>query len=493
MRIAARIVVAALTASLTLAGAAVPAAAKAKVATPTVSGPVTGGKGQPTLIFTTFDPASVGYVKEEYFLEGTATSYSRAAPFGPDGKWTVRPAGSAPYKTRIVVCRPANQKDFDGTVFVEWLNVTAGFDSAPDWVLAHRQIIRSGAAWVGVSAQANGVQGGQNAVAGRPAGGLKASDPERYGTLSHPGDEYSYDIFSQAGLAASGKTQPDPLGNLKVKRVIAIGESQSAFFLVTYVDAVQPVTGVYDGFLIHSRGKSGAALDSSSVPETAAIRSDVDVPVLTFQTETDLTGLGYLAARQKDSKRFRLWEVAGAAHADAYTAGVGFGDTGDGAAERRLLHPAQIGGGPLNCSSPINSGPAFAVLDAAVFHLERWVRDGTPPPKSPRLEATSDPEPAITRDDHGNAKGGIRTPLLDAPTMTLDGEHNAGGTFCDLFGNTKPFDGATLAQLYPTHEAYVKAFDAAADKAVKAGFLLEPEAERFKQAAAQIDLGLPTD
>jgi hypothetical protein len=475
------------------------AAAKTASDTPTVTGPVTGGKGVPTLISTIFEPASVGYVYEEYFLEGTATSYTPTKPFGPNGKWKVKAADAAPYKTRIVVWRPESAKSFDGTVFVEWLNVSAGFDTGPDWLSAHNQILRSGAAYIGVSAQEVGVQGGQGLVASEPSGGLKLSDPERYGTLSHPGDVYSYDIFSQTGVVARGKADLDPLGDLKVKRVIATGESQSAFRMVTYVNAVHPLAGVFDGFLVHSRGASGASIgespargeDDPSMPETAAIRSDTDVPVLTFQTETDLTRLGYLPARQKDSKRFRLWEVAGTSHADAYTAGVGFSDTGDGKAEQTLLAPDVVGGGVLNCSAPINTGPAFAVLNAGLDHLERWVRSGKAPPKSPRFEATSDPEPALVRDEHGNVKGGIRTGPLDVPLATVDGESNEGGSFCGLFGNTKRFDAATIAQLYPSHDDYVTKFDAATDKAVKAGFLLEDEATNYKNAAAAIDIGVP--
>ena len=46
----------------------------------------------------------------------------------------------------------------------------------------------------------------------------------------------------------------DVLGGLVPEHVIAIGESQSAGRLVTYVNAVHPVADIYDGFLIHSRG-----------------------------------------------------------------------------------------------------------------------------------------------------------------------------------------------------------------------------------------------
>ena len=40
--------------------------------------------------------------------------------------------------------------------------------------------------------------------------------------------------------------------------------------------------------------------------------------MLTFQSETDVVMLGGGRARQPDSERFRLWELAGAAHFDTY-------------------------------------------------------------------------------------------------------------------------------------------------------------------------------
>ena len=457
---------------------------------PTITGPVTGGTGNINLVAP---PVSLhpGYVGQEFFIAGAARSYTPTAPLGPDGRWNVRPAGSAPYKTRIVVYRPADPKRFSGTVFVEWLNVSAGFESAPDWGSTHNWITRSGAAWVGVSAQAAGVQGGTPTVGGVPAGGLKAADPARYGSLSHPGDAYSYDIFSQAGRAVDARSGVRPLGGLHARHVIAMGESQSAFRMVTYINAVNPLAHVYDGFLVHSRGASGAGLGSSAtsgigdagVPATTAIR-DTDVPVLTFETETDLLSLGYLAARQPDSRSFRLWEVAGTSHADAYTGSVGFGDNGDGRAELTLLDPTRANGGPLGCAQPINSGPAFAVLSAAMANLNRWVRIGLPPRPAPRLVAAADG--TLVRDAVGNAEGGVRTPLVDVPVATLTGLRNAGGSFCSLFGTTTPLDAATLARLYPTHDQYVRAFERATLRSELSGWLLPTEAKHFVDAARQL-------
>src|SRR5262249_5902377 len=162
------------------------------------------------------------------------------------------------------------------------------------------ELIRGGYAWVGVSAQFVGVEGGPGlvAVVSLP---LKTVDPARYGTLHHPGDSFSYDIFSQAAQAIRHPSGANPLGDLKVKRLIASGESQSAFRMVNYIDAIHPIAHVYDGYFVHSRGSFAAPLSESpertiTVPGTAAIRSDIDVPVLTFETESDLTFLGYVAA-----------------------------------------------------------------------------------------------------------------------------------------------------------------------------------------------------
>ena len=399
----------------------------------------------------------------------------------------------------MAIWKPANAADFNGTVFVEWLNVSPGFDNPPDWLSAHNQIIREGAAWVGVSAQMASVTGSQviQTAGAPPAGGLIGADAARYGSLHHPGDAFSYDVFTQAGEAVRGKGHgPNPLAGYHVKHVIAMGESQSAFRMTTYVDAIQPIAKVYDGFLIHSRGGQAAPFGvqtlgqaDPTVPSIARIRPDVGVPVMTVETETDLIRLGYLPAQQRDSKNFRLWEVAGTSHADAYFE-RSLSDLGDGSAEAAMLDPAQASGGRLGCSENVNEGAAYEVVSAALVGLEKWVRTGTPPAKAPRMKTTgTGAAAAIVRDEHGIARGGVRGPIVDAPIATNDGLPNGGGSMCFLFGHTKPFDAATLATLYPNGAAdYVKAFDKAADKAVKVGFWLKPGADLWKAAARQIKL-----
>lgn len=463
----------------------------ATVASPIIDGPVGGGAGVPFVATTVFDLAAVGYTRAEYFISGTATAYSAAAELSEDGKWTVEPNETAAFRTRILVHRPIDGNRFNGTVVVEWLNVSGGRDAAPDWIYTHTELVRSGYAWVGVSAQIVGVEGG-GSMLGLPGTPLKTADPERYGTLVHPGDSFSYDIFSQAGQALRNPRGPAPLGDLRIAALLAAGESQSAFRMVTYINAIHHRARIYDGYLVHSRGGgglSGAPLSEApqpriAVPAAARTRDDLDAPVLTLQTETDLTILESVAARQPDTAAFRLWEVAGTAHADTYVGGIGATDLGNSPdAARLVLTQSAVPG--VTCRLPINSGPHHFVAKAALSALNRWVHLGTPPPSAPRIAASAAPPYTIERDPYGNARGGIRTPQVDVPIATLTG-NGRGSIVCLLFGTTTPFDVETLAELYPTAEDYVSAFNAATDRAMQAGFILAPDAELMKAAAADV-------
>ncbi|MFJ9558417.1 alpha/beta hydrolase domain-containing protein [Streptomyces fuscichromogenes] len=459
---------------------------------PIVTGPVTGGAGVVQMYGTAFDPAQVGYEQSEYFVSGAASSYTPVNSLTTDGKWSVAPAGTADYTTRVVVERPKDPKRFNGTVVVEWLNVTGGVDVGTTWIQAHNELVREGYAWVGVSAQAVGV----NAA--------KTADPVRYAALSHPGDSYSYDIFTQAGQAVRNSAAT-VLGGLQPRTLLAVGESQSAFRLTTYTDAVQPTASVYDGILLESRGGAAAVTAPLSqvpqadvpVPAGLLVRTDLRVPVLTFETETDLLDLGYLAARQPDSARFRLWEVAGTAHADTYITPVGPTDIGDGqgdvAAFNTLIDPPATPDPThpqVSCPTPINAGQAHYVLEGAFHALNTWVATGVAPAPAPRLEIdTSGSTPTFVLDTNGNVKGGIRTPSVDAPVATLSGLGQEGSFFCTLFGTTVPFDAAKLAELYPSHARFVSSWAASTTRAALAGYIRPADAAALIKAAAGSTVG----
>ncbi len=436
-----------------------------------VSGPVNPPSDISLLIGP--DAAALGYERSEFFLAGVANSYTPTAPLGTDGKWQVAPnpdpATRAPYRTRFVVYRPTDPAKFNGTVVVEWLNVTSGVDIPSDWLFAHNEYVRSGAAYVGVSAQLVGVTA------------LKASGP-RYASLVHPGDSHSYDIFTHAGQRV--RDNPTVLGGLTPEVLIAAGESQSAGRLVTYVNAIHPLANVYDGFMVHSRGAGGSALTqaplpTTSVPSPAPIRNDLADPVMVVQAEGDV--INSIGVRQPDTPKFRLWELAGTSHFDAYTLTVSTIDVGDGSGAvamfDRMRNPPDVG-----CGNKINAGPHHWLLQTAYSALDTWVRTGTGPAAGQPLVVASTGPTVLARDWVGNALGGVRTPHVDVPIATLQGT-NTGPGFCRLFGSTIPFTTQQLAALYPTHEAFVTQYASALDDAVTNGFILPEDAPELLAAA----------
>ena len=494
MRLRFRLAGAGAAATFALAVVAATSVAPAAAADATVT-PATGGMGVPTVSTTKFDLAEVGYEQSEFLLAGTAQSYSAApdAPLTNDGKWSVTAGDPQPYTTRLVVYRPTDAKKFNGTVVVEWLNVSGGLDAGPDWVMTHTELVRSGYAWVGVSAQAAGL----NAT--------KSSDAARYEKLSHPGDSYSYDMFSQAGRAVRSDEQV--LDGLHPKALLAAGESQSAARMVTYLDAVAKTAHVYDGYFVHSRGATGSPIQGSpppltgtappdqpppvTVPSPTQIRSDLDVPVFVVQTETDVFNSN-TTARQPDTKTYRLWEVAGTAHYDEYGLTFGMTDTGDGQAAAQLLAAMQAPTkdpipGTITCNLAINTGPAHWALNAAISQLNRWVTKKVAPPIAPRLETLTIAPVTYALDASGNARGGVRSPQVDVPIAALGGTTNTGnpplGTFCRLFGTTVPFTPEQLAAAAPTHDEFVARWKKATAAAVKNGYLLAADAQELNDAA----------
>ena len=122
-------------------------------------------------------------------------------------------------------------------------------------------------------------------------------------------------------------------------------------------------------------------------------------------------------------------------------------------------------------------------MRAAFSALNAWVADGTQPPHSPAIKVVGGC--TIARDAHGDAIGGIRTPAVDVPTESLSGEYDPNkSVICSLFGSRAPFTAATLKQLYPTHADYVDKVRASAAAAVRAGFLLAPDARDDRPAGA---------
>lgn len=442
--------------------------AAAEVPNPAVSGPIAAtavpGTASRDYIFFSADHdlAAMGFVEEEFFISGTANRYVTSGT----STGMVQDSGH-PYATRIVVRRPADPAKFNGTVLVEWVNVTNGFDAENVWFFAWEHILRAGYAWVGVSAQRVGVDR------------LKSWSPARYGALdvttggAITNDALSYDIFSQAGKAVRSPAGIDVLGGLRPKTILATGESQSASRLATYVNAVMPLGNVYDGVLL---------LSNFGQP----VRSDPVAPVWKVLFEWDLA-TGEASRRQPDSDRYHTWEVAGTAHVDHHLR-----LSREPLELRDLLVSSEANLAPT-CAQPLIGSrvPNHYVFDAAIDHMVRWVRHGKRPPAGPQVEIAAfnaNGSAVIARDANEMALGGIRLSQLEVPTARNVGQ-NSGAGACARWGYHLPFDVETLNALYPKRTDYLSEVIRVTRQNLRKGYLLLPDAQATVAEALQSGVG----
>jgi hypothetical protein len=400
------------------------------------------------------DLAKFGYSEKEFFFSGTTAL--------------------GPYTSRMIVRRPIDAKRFNGTVIVEWLNASAGFDMDVDFPSLVPLIAKDGYAYVGVSAQQVTIEF------------LAKRDVVRYGRLkmtdAMPAQPAAFEVFSQAGMALrKNGNGDDPLSGLRAARLIAIGQSQSSSRLMTFINTVHGMTlePVYDAFLPHSGGSAPTRFPA---------------PILKLNSENEAPG--YFAWRNVSNSNYRYWEVAGSSHQPL-----------EGAENVLRLLTIARGGGP-KCPYPLRGpgGPARVdpVLRSAVSHLDVWLRTGQAPPTGPVMEmVASEKDPkvgVIQRDKYGNALGGIRLPQQEVPTG-----RNGPAYACSsqTFPQFDPFDGnadagkdptdtyiepANLKALYKNNDDYFKKFTAAAKVAEQQGFLLKADVERLLGEAKTVKI-----
>ncbi|ANH38742.1 hypothetical protein I601_2318 [Nocardioides dokdonensis FR1436] len=411
---------------------------------PRLSAPPGGLHGHP-LWDSWHDLEPFGYTESELLVSGTATS--------ADG------ASTAPYTTRVVITRPQQRRDFNGTVLLDWVNVTAQFENAVDTLEAREMLLREGVAFVHVSAQ----KAGLCCTPLTP----QVWDPVRYADLDHPGDAYAADMFAQVARAVRTRRVGSvrPLGPLRVRRVLAAGQSQSASRLHTFVNARPDGSGVIDGFLIHG----GGGLEYGP---------RLRVPVLQMNSDwAESTGT------PDDDPRFRLWEVAGSAHADFF---IGHQQV-FGQAPRVLDQPPKDRAGyealietagnygqvpdllQAACTVAGATMPTRYAVSSALHRLDRWVRTGVAPAPTPRYRYSPDGQTPLRDADH-NVRGGIRLPPMQVPVASYRSDD------CQLGGITVPFSDQELAQRYPTFGDYQRRMRLATDRSVRRGWLLPADA-----------------
>ena len=417
----------------------------------------------------------VGGIEEEYFFEGTATQFVLASgvdEYPTDGRWAVGPADQQPFRTRMLVVRPSDPAAFNGTVIVEWNNVSGGERFLNG--LGASKLVQDGFAVVGVSAQFVGVEGSPDhplAALGQLAA-LKTDDPPRYETLHHPGDDYSYDIFTQAGqlLGPNRPSDIDPLGGFEVRHLIASGGSQSGARLGAYINGIHLTQPVFDAFLLVVYPNTPCALTQASAPAelpqtfgpnifhvldwfTYSLRDDLDVPIIVVNSESEASECD--PNHQQDTGLLRWWEIPGTGHTSAY------------AGPEELEEAASLIGGTTVSFAPAVRGATHA--------LRSWLDGGVGPAHQPRLFKEGDP-PRFPRDEHGNVIGGIRWPDLEAPLGTHAAERLGDDGTSLLRGSSTPFPPEKIHALYPDHSAWIAAYASAVDRLVETGVIVPDDA-----------------
>ncbi|HEY6926112.1 MAG TPA: alpha/beta hydrolase domain-containing protein [Steroidobacteraceae bacterium] len=454
------------------------------------------------------DLASYGYTEQEYFVSGEA----RVFDWDSHGL-TVLARG--PYTTRILIRRPLDSRRASGTVIVEPMNPSVDIDLPIMWAESYRHFIAAGDVWVGVTIKPNTIKALQAFDATRyaavsmhnpgVAAACAAGDINPWSQPTTPADEtgLAWDILSQVGMLLKSPSSANPLSR-PAFRLYMTGQSQTAGYARLYASVfARAEVGpdgrpLYNGYLYSGSPPWQVPINQcwKEPPQgdPRLITTAASVPVIEFFTQGDLET--NVPTRRPDSDTFpdlfRRYEVAGAAHVDPWE-DLSFASDEDAARAHGRLHDNES-----EVCSPKDVTPSDFpnryVFDAAWANLENWVRSGKAPPHARPLELKSgssrlSPGEGFVVDQHGNAKGGVRTPYVDVPTARWIGA-KSGPFVCLFHGYKLPFDATRLRQLYGSHPSYVKLVRASVQSLVAQRWLTPADGEEIVHEAEGADLPL---
>ena len=251
---------------------------------PSFEGPITAGGDmypglRPEAPGTT--PADFGYATDEYFVSGTANSQ--------------------PYKTRILVRYPLPADRFSGMVVTESMH-SNGF--AVTFEPARKYFFLRGHAHVEIAAQQSNVAT------------LKAFNAVRYASMNIPLGAQTSEIIAQVGLLIKSNLTNGPLAPLTARHLFMEGTSQASAVLRTYQQQKHVQARMPDGSSIMDGYLATSTLGNAPMMV-------VDVPTVHMPTMTEVnsgapTGAMFRRADSDDpANRYRLYEVAGMAHANS--------------------------------------------------------------------------------------------------------------------------------------------------------------------------------
>ncbi len=407
---------------------------------PTVTGPITG----PGNMYQSVQSLAPGnglekykYEEKEYFITGTAQGQ--------------------PYKTRIVVRKPASNSKFSGLVLIEPMHP-------------------SGSAHMFEMTSIYTMTSGHAAVELQPAGGLNvvtAANPERYKDFAAANNQTN-EIIAQVGALVKSKDSHSPFAGLTVRKIVLGGTSATAATLNAYLPAhmiyrTPDMQRIFDGFLPTS---------------AASVSRPVDVPTILVPTMREVPTAQITSRPDGDTPgdQFRVYEFPGMGHVDSRD-------------NVRLT--------PNPCVNSLSTFPMQAYMSIALNYLLQWVDKGTVPPRADRVVKEGN---NVVLDTQGNWKGGIRNPYVDVPVAkyaqpnrganplpakTSDyvtrGGVQAAEQMCGLSTYQVSFTKDELQKLYGTKKAFRSKFEKRLAEVQKAGWSLPIYKDMILSDADKID------
>jgi hypothetical protein len=455
------------------------------------------------------DLSKYGYVEKEYYLSGQANVYN----WVPYSNYSTQVTASGPYTTRMDIRRPANMKKWSGKVVVEIINMSAGYDWTAVWSALWQRVLADNDIYIGITSKPNVLPG------------MVAFDAARYGSLSFANpvpaaqqacgrlpDEAGYnpnlsklyengliwDILTQTGRLLKSSSRDNPLGK-PAKQVILSGESQGSNFLVTYYRYFTPAAflpngkPVYDGYFVETQvGIAGTAINQCANTATPLADDDPQkttfprrsVPWIGINSGWDYPGVrGWTAPADSNTadNKVRFWEIAGSNHGWEWQ--YLYGDASkDDLLKAGFGDPASY---DWSCGDNNPEVPFYMAEKAAYEALKKWANGGAAPPRAPRiLTHASTTIDTTLYDGLGNAMGGIRFPMVEAPVASFGpGQYALTG---DCTTQIVPFSSATLSSLYPTRANYLAKYNAATDALLKGGFILKDDVKPLRDLANKV-------
>ena len=432
-----------------------------------------------------------GFGEMEFFMSGKANVY------GLSDKGTNVPViktADVDYTTRLLIHYPEDAEKFSGNIYVDILNASAGYDLEDIFRRSYEHFMANGDIYIGITSKTTTAQA------------LKDFDPERYAAIDWLVDNNDpdsaetglfWDMLSQLGTVL--KERPEDIFGTelgqKIKdngRTYLVGQSQSGFYLQTYLMAFYPYINnvldgkdIYDGYF-NAVGSTPTTLSTGVKMENVGWPK-TEEPYLVLMGEGEakmrLSSNYYPLQEDKSEEdwKFRLYEAAGAPHADP-TAAI-------------LPNNFEIAKAKANGTSrdikPYKGNHVEGDLHlnefvtAALVNLDNWARNGIAAPSADNhwLQADADNGKAVARDAYGNALGGLRSPKIDAPLATYFGciNDSAYSTEGSMIHFTQEqldarYEGATQAEKYAD---YVAEFKASADAALEGRYITQADYDKL--------------